>query len=208
MSNWWQVVAGVTNNGKEGSEGGSSNGDSTAATLSPKNEPHAGVEKVCFTYPSCQFCRTPIGILSFQAVKGEKEDEGGSLNAPNSRVSMIHQHTLPSREGHPHFYQKNFQGEPAAKRPRQHSQGHIQHSGSLKWAVKGKKFSACTTQFCSRYFVLKYVVKRVKKDFQVESGLLRDLFWSRVGPFSLFAPKAGQRCLGYCHFCVDQERSW
>ena len=123
MSNWWQVVAGVTNNGKEGSEGGSSNGDSTAATLSPKNEPHAGVEKVCFTYPSCQFCRTPIGILSFQAVKGEKEDEGGSLNAPNSRVSMIHQHTLPSREGHPHFYQKNFQGEPAAKRPRQHSQG-------------------------------------------------------------------------------------
>lgn len=56
--------------------------------------------------------------------------------------------------------------------------------------------------------MLKYVVKRVKKDFQVESGLLRDLFWSRVGPFSLFAPKAGQRCLGYCHFCVDQERSW
>jgi len=46
-----KVVAGVTNNGKEGPEGGSSNGDSTAATLSPKNEPHAGVEKVCFTYP-------------------------------------------------------------------------------------------------------------------------------------------------------------
>ena len=46
-------VSGVTNNGMEGPEGGSSNGGSTAATLSPKNEPQAGTEKVRFTYPSC-----------------------------------------------------------------------------------------------------------------------------------------------------------
>ena len=124
-------VAGVTNNGMEGPEGGSSNGDSTAATLPPKNEPHAGTEKVCFTLIFSYFnnilhvnlVKHRLDFFSFQAVKGEKEDEGGSLNASKSRVSMIHQHTLPSGESHPHFHQKNFQGEPAAKRPRQHSQG-------------------------------------------------------------------------------------
>jgi len=78
LKNLTMGVSGGSNNGIEGPEGGSSNGDSTAATLSPKNEPHAGTER---------------------AVKGEKEDEGGSLNVSKSR------------------------GEPAAKRPRQHSQG-------------------------------------------------------------------------------------
>jgi len=75
LKNLTMGVSGGTNNGKDG---GSSDADLTDATLSPKNEPQAGTEK---------------------AVKGEKEDEGGSLNASKSR------------------------GEPAAKRPRQHSQG-------------------------------------------------------------------------------------
>ena len=38
--------------------------------------------------------------------------------------------------------------------------------------------SACTTKFCRRDLVLKYVVIGGKKDFQVESGLFRDLLWS------------------------------
>merc|ERR1719234_808587 len=80
LKNLTMGVSGGTNNGngKDGPDGGSSDADSTDATLSPKNEPQAGIEK---------------------AVKGEKEYEGGSLNASKSR------------------------GEPAAKRPRQHSQG-------------------------------------------------------------------------------------
>ena len=39
-------------------------------------------------------------------------------------------------------------------------------------------FSGCVTKFCHRDFVLKYVVIGEKRT-QVESGLFRDLFWSR-----------------------------
>ena len=35
----------------------------------------------------------------------------------------------------------------------------------------------------------KYVVIGKKKDFQVESGLFRDLFWSRSGPFMAICTK-------------------
>ena len=40
-------VSGGTNNGKDG---GSSDADLTDATLSPKNEPQAGTEKVLLTH--------------------------------------------------------------------------------------------------------------------------------------------------------------
>ena len=54
--------------------------------------------------------------------------------------------------------------------------------------------SACDTKFCHRDFVLKYVVIGEKKDFQVESGLFRDLFWSRSGLFIAICTKI-QNCL-------------
>ena len=52
-------------------------------------------------------------------------------------------------------------------------------------------YSDTDTKFWHRDFVLKYVVIGGKKDFQVESGLFRDLFWSRSGLLSLFAPTRG-----------------
>ena len=55
-------------------------------------------------------------------------------------------------------------------------------------------YSACDTKFCHRDFVLKYVVIGEKKDFQVESGLFRDLFWSRSGLFIAICTKI-QNCL-------------
>ena len=54
--------------------------------------------------------------------------------------------------------------------------------------------SACDKKFCHRDFVLKYVVIGEKKDFQVESGLFRDLFWSRSGLFIAICTKI-QNCL-------------
>ena len=54
-------------------------------------------------------------------MKGEKEDEGGSLNASKSRVSIIFLHEKLINFST--FKQMNIQGEPAAKRARQHSQG-------------------------------------------------------------------------------------
>ena len=60
---------------------------------------------------------------------------------------------------------------------------------------KHLKGSACATKFCYRDFVLKYVViGKKKKDFQEESGLFRDLFWSRSGPFVVICTKM-QNCL-------------
>ena len=55
-------------------------------------------------------------------------------------------------------------------------------------------YSAPDTEFCHRDFVLKYVVIGEKKDFQEESGLFRDLFWSRSGPFVAICTKM-QNCL-------------
>merc|ERR1719397_1388487 len=49
--------------------------------------------------------------------------------------------------------------------------------------------SACATKYCHRDFVLKYVVIGGKKDFWEESGLFRDLFWSRSGPFVAICTK-------------------
>ena len=47
--------------------------------------------------------------------------------------------------------------------------------------------SGCNTKFCDRDFVLKSVVMGEKKDFQVESGLFRDLFRRTSGLYSLFS---------------------
>jgi len=58
------LTMGVSGGTMEKPDGGSTNGESTAAALSPKNEPHATTEK---------------------AVKGEKEDESSSSNASKSR---------------------------------------------------------------------------------------------------------------------------
>ena len=41
---------GVSGGTMEKPDGGSTNGESTAATLSPKNEPYATTEKVLFTH--------------------------------------------------------------------------------------------------------------------------------------------------------------
>ena len=54
--------------------------------------------------------------------------------------------------------------------------------------------SAFATKFCHQDFVLKYVVIGGKKDFQVESGLFRDLFWSRSGCFIAICTKM-RNCL-------------
>ena len=54
--------------------------------------------------------------------------------------------------------------------------------------------SASKTKFCHLDFVLKYVVIGGEKDFQEESGLFRDLFWSRSGPFVAICTKM-QNCL-------------
>ena len=47
--------------------------------------------------------------------------------------------------------------------------------------------SGCYTKFCDWDFVLKSVVMGEKKDFQVESGLFRDLFRRTSGLYSLFS---------------------
>ena len=43
----------MNGNGMENPNEGSTNGEQTVATLSPKNEPHATTEKVRFTHWSC-----------------------------------------------------------------------------------------------------------------------------------------------------------
>ena len=48
---------------------------------------------------------------------------------------------------------------------------------------------ACATKFYYQDFVLKYVAIGGKKDFQVESGLFRNLFWCRRDLLSLIVPK-------------------
>ena len=47
--------------------------------------------------------------------------------------------------------------------------------------------SAYLPKFCHRDFVLNYVAIGKKKDFQVESGLFRDLFRGISGLKSLFS---------------------
>ena len=57
-------------------------------------------------------------------MKGEKEDESGGSISSNSRVSAISQsETVIIISTFPPPYQNNIQGEPPAKKPRQHSQG-------------------------------------------------------------------------------------
>ena len=54
--------------------------------------------------------------------------------------------------------------------------------------------SGCTTKFCRRDFVLKYVViGEKKKNFQVESGLFRDLFRGTSGFQSFFSKYAEEK---------------
>ena len=65
--------------------------------------------------------------------------------------------------------------------------------------------SACVTKFWYQDFVLKYVVEGGKKDFQVETGLFWDLFWSRSGAFIAIYTKM-QNCLKHGNPTARSEK--
>ena len=76
---------------------------------------------------------------------------------------------------------------------------------SITWAVKAfarpiPLSASMALRQCLRYKILpsglcaEICCNRGKKDFQEESGLFRDLFWSRSGPFVAICTKM-QNCL-------------
>ena len=64
--------------------------------------------------------------------------------------------------------------------------------GILKQSVLLTKKIQCLHNKKFPLGLLKYVVIGGKKAFRAESGLIRDLFWTRKGPFIVFNTKETQ----------------
>ena len=99
----------------------------------------------------------------------------------NFQPSLMSSNTQWTKNEHEHLKSAKEK----SRGPRFHKEGRME---------RRRVNSACATKFCHRHFVLKYVVIGEKKDFQEESGLFRDLFWSRSGPFVVICTKM-QNCL-------------